>query len=129
MVPTEEAILHKLMHDRFHTAKSSGERAILSVALQAFLELQRRRQETSERVRELSRQIQSSERQMALVGQCIDKWARGLGACSESDMRLVTVLGDTLAAQETRLRNTKQELVDAEQRMVHVVGLWATSRF
>ncbi|KAJ2211146.1 hypothetical protein EV179_005725 [Coemansia sp. RSA 487] len=128
-MPTEEAILHKLMHDRFNIAKSSGERAILSMALQTFLELQRRRQETYERVRELSRQIQTSERQIALANQRVDHWVRGLGACTESDVRLITMLGDTLAAQESRLRNTKQELVDAEQRLVHIVGLWATSRF
>ncbi|KAJ1664248.1 hypothetical protein IW140_005835 [Coemansia sp. RSA 1813] len=117
------------MHDRFNIAKSSGERAILSMALQTFLELQRRRQETYERVRELSRQIQTSERQIALANQRVDHWVRGLGACTESDVRLITMLGDTLAAQESRLRNTKQELVDAEQRLVHIVGLWATSRF
>ncbi|KAJ2393730.1 hypothetical protein GGI23_004986 [Coemansia sp. RSA 2559] len=129
MQPTEEAILHKLMHDRFHTAKSSGERAILSMALQTFLELQRRRQETYERVRELSRQIQGSERQISLVNQRVDHWVRGLGTCTESDVRLIAVLGDTLAAQEARLRNSKQELVDAEQRLVQIIGLWATSRF
>ncbi|KAJ2399069.1 hypothetical protein GGI23_002872 [Coemansia sp. RSA 2559] len=129
MQPTEEAILHKLMHDRFYTAKSSGERAILSMALQTFLELQRRRQETYERVRELSRQIQGSERQISLVNQRVDHWVRGLGTCTESDVRLIAVLGDTLAAQEARLRNSKQELVDAEQRLVQIVGLWATSRF
>ncbi|KAJ1885410.1 hypothetical protein LPJ81_006914 [Coemansia sp. IMI 209127] len=117
------------MHDRFHTAKSSGERAILSMALQTFLELQRRRQETYERVRELSRQIQGSERQISLVNQRVDHWVRGLGTCTESDVRLIAVLGDTLAAQEARLRNSKQELVDAEQRLVQIVGLWATSRF
>ncbi|KAJ2551940.1 hypothetical protein EV175_003498 [Coemansia sp. RSA 1933] len=129
MIPTEEAILQKLMHDRFHTAKSSGERAILSMALQTFVELQRRRQETYERVRELSAQIQTSERQISLVNQRVDSWVRGLGTCTDGDVRLISVLGETLAAQEARLRNSKQELVDAEQRLVQVVGLWATSRF
>ncbi|KAI9500403.1 hypothetical protein GGI25_003130 [Coemansia spiralis] len=128
MTPAEEPILHKILHDRYHSTRSTPEKAVLTLALQCLAELQRRRHETLERIRELSLDIQHSESQLRRldhrINRCID-----LGQFAESDHSLTQAIYAKLQAQETRLRDTKRELIDAEQRLTGIVTVWATHRF
>ncbi|PIA14830.1 hypothetical protein COEREDRAFT_9907 [Coemansia reversa NRRL 1564] len=130
---TADNILHKTIHDRYSSTRSSGERAILSLALQAFAEVQLRRQETTARVCELSMQIQCTESQMSrLQNRIFNHTSINAGALdkySVADIRVLESLANILAGQERRLRATKEELNSAETRLSSIVSTWATSRF
>ncbi|KAJ2716064.1 hypothetical protein H4R19_000856 [Coemansia spiralis] len=130
MVATSDSILHKTLHDRFHTTRSAGERAVLALALQALAETQLRRQETLARVREVSALIQRTEAQISRLHEHVFKMAGGPhDQWSISDIRILECLSGILAGHETRLRATKEELCAAETRLASIVVTWATGKF
>ncbi|KAJ1854341.1 hypothetical protein GGH12_005704 [Coemansia sp. RSA 1822] len=132
---TPDNILHKTLHDRFSTTRSSCERAMLALTLQAFSEVQVRRQETQSRVRELSLQVQRTESQIMRMhthlfgtSRSSDSTLNGLSLdkYSLADVRVIDTLNALLGGQESRLRATKEELALAEQRLATLVTAWAT---
>ncbi|KAJ2746852.1 hypothetical protein GGI20_001005 [Coemansia sp. BCRC 34301] len=127
--PTPENILHKTLHDRFYIAKTIGERALLSLALQAFAVLKDQRQECESRSRFLLRDIQHTESQLSSLSSMFDRHIQGASKYTSDDARMMDSLGDRLAAQENRLRLVKADLADAEQRFAQLVTAWATTRF
>ncbi|KAJ2451597.1 hypothetical protein GGF42_004224 [Coemansia sp. RSA 2424] len=127
--PTPENTLHKTLHDRFYTAKTIGERALLSLALQAFAVLKEQRQEYDSRTRSILRDIQHTESQLNLLSSLFDRYLQGGAKYSSDDARMMDSLGDKLAGQENRLRLAKADLADAEQRFAQLVIAWATTRF
>ncbi|KAJ2770112.1 hypothetical protein IWQ56_002290 [Coemansia nantahalensis] len=130
MSVTPDSVLHKTLHDRFHTTRSAGERAVLALALQALMEAQLRRQETLARVREVSAHIQRTEAQIARLHAHVFQMAGGApDRCSISDIRILECLSGILAGHETRLRATKEELNSAEIRLANIVVAWATGKF
>ncbi|KAJ1832380.1 hypothetical protein IWW55_003891 [Coemansia sp. RSA 2706] len=135
MALTADSVLHKTLHDRFSSTRSTGERAVLALALQAFGEVQLRRQETLARVRELSLQIQRTESQlMRMHGQFFSRHSDSTlnveaDKYSLADIRVMDSLNAILGGHEARLRATKDELAAAEQRLATLVTTWATSKF
>ncbi|KAJ1760003.1 hypothetical protein LPJ58_001972 [Coemansia sp. RSA 1591] len=128
---TTDNILHKTLHDRFSTTRSSCERAMLAITLQAFTEVQTRRQETQSRVRELSLQVQRTESQIMhmhthLFGTSRSSDSTLYDKYSMADVRVIDTLNALLSGQESRLRATKEELALAEQRLATLVTAWAT---
>ncbi|KAJ2468443.1 hypothetical protein GGI02_003698, partial [Coemansia sp. RSA 2322] len=113
--PTPENILHKTLHDRFYTAKTIGERAILSLALQAYAALKEQRQEAESRSRAILREINHSESQLASLSSLFDRYLQGSAKYNPDDARMMDSLGDKLTSQENRLRIVKSDLADAEQ--------------
>ncbi|KAJ2824270.1 hypothetical protein IWW50_003412 [Coemansia erecta] len=133
---TSDNILHKTLHDRFSTTRSHPERALLALTLQAFAEVQLRRQETLARVRELSMQIQRTESLvMRIYAGLFSSRSSDTTLNTEfekysiADIRVMESLNSVLGGQEARLRATKDELAVAEQRLASLVTTWATSRF
>ncbi|KAJ2818337.1 hypothetical protein GGI24_005128 [Coemansia furcata] len=127
--PTPENILHKTLHDRFYTAKTIGERALLSLALQAFAVLIEQRLETESRTRSILRDMQHTESQLSELSSMFDRYLQGSIKYSPDNARMMDSLGDKLAGQENRLRLVKADLADAEQRFAQLVTAWATTRF
>ncbi|KAJ1822798.1 hypothetical protein LPJ56_000621 [Coemansia sp. RSA 2599] len=99
------------------------------MALLAFSNLQVLRQDISMQTEELTRDIQLTESQMRLLSSSFDRYLQGLATYSADDARVMGILGERLAALETRLRSTREELVNAEQRFIGLLTTWATSRF
>ncbi|KAI7824458.1 hypothetical protein BX661DRAFT_185354 [Kickxella alabastrina] len=127
--PTPDNILHKLLHDRFYSSKICGERAILSLALQRFTDIKRQRQDATMREEEISRDIDLTESQIRTLGGSFDRYMQGLARYNPDDARVMGILSDKLVAQEARLRGVRRELAESEQRFVHIITTWATSKF
>ncbi|KAJ2719420.1 hypothetical protein GGI07_005221 [Coemansia sp. Benny D115] len=126
---THDNILQKVLHDRFYSAKSAGERAILTLALKGLVDIKEQRQDAIIKIEEITRDIDITESQMRALSTLFDRYLQGLVKYSSDDARMMNVLCDKLAAQEARLRAAKAEMVDAEQRFAHLVTTWATSKF
>ncbi|KAJ1724936.1 hypothetical protein LPJ53_000862 [Coemansia erecta] len=128
-VASTDNMLHKLLHDRFYSTKSPGERALLALALQQLTALQTLRQDTSQRTDDLTRAISLTESQMLRLSALFDRYLQGSTRYSADDAHMLTLLSSYLTSQEARLQGVRRELHEAEVRFAAAVTAWATGKF
>ncbi|KAI8323429.1 hypothetical protein GQ54DRAFT_310091 [Martensiomyces pterosporus] len=127
--PTPENILYRLLNDRIRVAKSSNERALLTLAIRAQDSLNEQRQELHFRIQEIKTDIQKTESQIRTLTKLMDRCLEGLAKYSVDDARMMELLGEKVARDEDRLRAVKGELMEIEDKLTSAVTVWATAKY